>query len=185
MNKKIYVLVGLVIAAFATIFVLVNVEGGNEPEMAQTEDVKQLVRKYSIGNIEKESASINSHQLIVTDSEENQTTYELPEDEFFVSIAPYIENTHPCAIHSLTGCQGELVEQKFAVYIEDGEGNVIVDETMESQANGFIDLWLPRDHTYHVTIEQDGKTAVSEFSTFEDDNTCITTIQLEDSENIT
>ena len=78
----------------------------------------------------------------------------------------------------MTGCQGELVDEEFEVYIEDMEGNVIVDETLKSQANGFIDLWLPRDKRYRVTISTDGKMVESELSTFENDHTCITTMQL-------
>jgi hypothetical protein len=78
----------------------------------------------------------------------------------------------------LTGCQGELIDQEFDVYIEDEEGNVVIDETLKSQANGFIDLWLPREKTYQVTIVHDGKTAELETSTFRGDNTCITTMQL-------
>lgn len=80
--------------------------------------------------------------------------------------------------HNLTGCQGELANEEFDVYIEDTEGNVVVDEMMKSYSNGFIDLWLPRDQTFNVTIEHDGKQVESEISTFEDDGTCITTMQL-------
>lgn len=65
------------------------------------------------------------------------------------------------------------------MYIEDQEGNVIVDETRLSQPNGFIDVWLPRDKEYKVKIEhQSGKKIESEISTFEDDGTCITNLQL-------
>lgn len=78
----------------------------------------------------------------------------------------------------MTGCQGELVEKTFDIYIEDMEGNIIVEETMQSQSNGFIDLWLPRNQTFQVTIKHDGKMVNSEISTFEDDGTCITTMQL-------
>ena len=67
----------------------------------------------------------------------------------------------------MTGCQGEMAEEEFDVYIEDTEGNLILDETLKSQSNGFIDLWLPRDKTYRITITHDGKTVKSEFSTFE------------------
>ncbi len=80
--------------------------------------------------------------------------------------------------HNLTGCQGELVEQEFDVFIEDEDGNVIVDEKITSLENGFIDLWLPRKKTYAVTIAYDGKTVESDLSTFEKDGTCITTMQL-------
>src|SRR5690625_1170302 len=145
----------------------------NEPQ-----DIKKVVQEYSIGDTDDVSASITSDELIVTDSDNKETTYNLPEDEFFVSIAPFVETTHPCTNHSLTGCQGELVEKEFDVYIEDEEGNVVVDETIVSLKNGFIDCWLPRDKSYNVKIQYDGKTAESEISTFEGDNTCITTMQL-------
>lgn len=71
-----------------------------------------------------------------------------------------------------------MADQEFDVYIEDEDGNVILDQTMKSQANGFIDFWLPRDKTYQVRIEYNGKTAESDLSTFKGDNTCITTMQL-------
>jgi hypothetical protein len=102
----------------------------------------------------------------------------LPEEEFFVSIAPYVNKTHPCTNHSLTGCQGEMVKEEFNVHIEDIEGNVIVDETMKSQKNGFIDLWLPRNRTYRAVITQGDKKVEAGLFTFEGGGTCITTMQL-------
>lgn len=141
-------------------------------------NIKQLVSDYSNDNIKDQSASISSTQLIVTNRDNSQLSYVLPKDEFFVSIAPYIEQTHPCATHSLTGCRGELENKEFEVYIEDNEGNVIRNEKLTSNSHGFIDLWLPRDKEYHISIVQNGKTAESKFSTFESDDTCITTMQL-------
>lgn len=178
MKRKLSVFIGIVIVALGVYLFILNNET-NTPQETNPESVKQLVQDYS-GRKSKDSASITSEQLIVTDRSGSETAYTLPKDEFFVSIAPYIENTHPCAIHSLTGCQGELTEKEFIVYIEDNEGNVVVDQTLTSQANGFIDLWLPRDKTYNATIEYEGKTAQSKFSTFEGDDTCITTIQLDE-----
>lgn len=150
----------------------------NTTEKVETEDIKEMVYDYSVRNTTAKSASITSEQLIVVENEEKKLVYDLPEDEFFVSIAPYINETHPCDNHSLTGCQGELVNEQFDVYIEDSKGKVIVDETLESQGNGFIDLWLPRDETYKIKIEHKGKVVESEFSTFDNDGTCITTMQL-------
>ena len=152
--------------------------GNKEAENANATDIKQLVQDYTVGNVEAASASITSSELIVTDENEKVVTYELPEEEFFVSIAPFINETHPCAIHSLTGCQGELVEEEFNIHIEDSKGNVILDEKKQTEANGFIDLWLPRDDTFSVVITQDDKKTSSEISTFEGDDTCITTMQL-------
>ncbi len=78
----------------------------------------------------------------------------------------------------MTGCQGELANEEFDIYIEDNDGNVVVDKTVTSQANGFIDFWLPRDKTYQIKITHDDKKAESEISTFKNDATCITDIQL-------
>ncbi|AJS58788.1 CueP family metal-binding protein [Paenibacillus sp. IHBB 10380] len=177
MRKKIVVATGVVVVAVGAYFLTGSVEK-KEPIKIDAQEIKQLVQEYSVGNIENLSASITSKQLIVTGGEVDPLTYDLPENEFFVSIAPYIEGTHPCATHSLTGCQGEMVKQEFSVNIEDMEGNVILDQTMKSQSNGFIDLWLPHDKKYRITIVHGGKSAESEISTFESDNTCITTMQL-------
>ncbi|RPF53461.1 CueP family metal-binding protein [Aquisalibacillus elongatus] len=141
-------------------------------------DIKQLVKDYSTDEITEGSASITSEQLITQDPDGNEQVYDLPEDEFFVSIAPYVNQTHPCANHSLTGCQGEMAEETFDVYIEDQDGNVMVDEEVEAFKNGFFDLWLPRDRTYNVTIKHGNKVVEQEVSTFESDGTCITTMQL-------
>src|SRR5699024_12282143 len=95
-----------------------------------------------------------SSDLLVVEEDNEELVYELPEEEFFVSIAPFINETHECAVHSLTGCQGELVEEDFDVLITDSSGEVVVDETMTTEENGFIDLWLPRDETFVVEMTQ-------------------------------
>jgi hypothetical protein len=71
-----------------------------------------------------------------------------------------------------------MVNEEFEVYIEEEDGSVILDETLTAPANGFIDLWLPRDRTLQITITHGDKSAESELSTFEGDDTCITTMQL-------
>ena len=147
-------------------------------EQTSTPTIKELVHDYTIGTAEAASASITSSELIVTGEDEKVTKYDLPEDQFFVSIAPFQTTTHPCAIHSLTGCQGELVEEEFDVHIEDSQGNVILDETKKTEANGFIDLWLPRDDEFTVTIQQGDQETTSDITSFDGDNTCITTMQL-------
>ncbi len=62
---------------------------------SETEDIKALVKDYSVGNIKTGSASITSEQLIVKESDAEELSYDLPEEEFFVSIAPYANETHP------------------------------------------------------------------------------------------
>src|SRR5699024_1991611 len=124
-----------------------------------------------------DSASITSHELVVEEDNE-ELVYELPEEEFFVPIAPFINETHECAVNILTGCQGALVEVEFDVLITDSCGEVVVDETMTTEKNGLIDLWLPRDETFVVEMTQGSRTTEAKISTFEGDKTCITTMQL-------
>lgn len=52
-----------------------------------------------------------------------------------------------------------------------------MDEEVQALESGFIDFWLPRDETFTVTIEHDGNVTEKEISSFEGDNTCITTMQ--------
>ena len=63
----------------------------NTSNASETKNIKELVSGYSTGGIEAESASITLDQLIVDKTE----VYDLPKNEFFVSIAPYINQTHP------------------------------------------------------------------------------------------
>lgn len=169
----------LLLSLFALILVACNNDDTSETkENSDKVDVKQLVNDYSTDKKEAESASITGEELIVNTTAGKEKSYELPKDEFFVSIAPFVEQTHPCTYHSLTGCQGEMVEKEFDVYIEDEDGNVVVDEEVMSLANGFIDLWVPRDKDYSITIKHDGKEVVSEFSSYTEDPTCLTNMQL-------
>ncbi|OAB28291.1 hypothetical protein PMSD_22425 [Paenibacillus macquariensis subsp. defensor] len=179
MRRKILVATGLgAVALGIGAFMFVGSVDRNVPTEIDAQSIKTMVHEYSTDILTAKSASITSKQLIVTENDEQSSTYDLPDNEFFLSIAPYVDQTHPCATHSLTGCQGELVEKEFNVNIKDEDGTVIVDEKMKSQSNGFIDLWLPRDTNYSITVEHDGKTAESEISTFETDDTCLTTMQL-------
>ncbi|MFB1082208.1 CueP family metal-binding protein [Jeotgalibacillus sp. JSM ZJ347] len=141
-------------------------------------NIRELVQDFSTREVSAEQASITGETLTITEEDGSEQTHDITSEDFFVSIAPYVDQTHACTYHSLTGCQGEMVEETFDVYIEDSEGNVIIDESMTTFKNGFIDLWLPRDETYQLTIEHDGLVTESEISTFENDPTCITTMQL-------
>lgn len=179
-NKMVILGAGVVVVAAIGGFLLFNGSGEKQADqnVLDTQSIKQMVHDYSVGKLAAESASITPRELIVNGGSADEKVYTLPQEEFFVSVAPYIDQTHPCQIHSLTGCQGELTEQEFEVTVTDVEGNRIVDQVMKSEANGFIDLWLPRDQTYLMTIEYEGKKAESEISTFDTDNTCVTTFSL-------
>lgn len=155
------------------IFVLA---GCSDDSASNESNIKEMVSELSASNI-VESASITDQSLTVEDDGE-ENVYSLPEDEFFVSIAPYISYTHPCEFHSLTGCRGELMNEEMDVKIIDEDGEVHVDETLTTLENGFLDFWLPRDKSYTLEINYEEKTVESDFSTFENDSTCLTELQL-------
>ena len=152
--------------------------GSNNEAAIKVNNIKELVSDYSAGNKKSETASITSKELIVNKEDGDELIFDLSDEDFFVSIAPYVDQTHPWTNHSLTGCQGELVDTVFDVFIEDSEGTVVLNEKVKSQSNGFFDLWLPRDKTYQIKIKYDDKVSESQISTFKDDGTCITTMQL-------
>lgn len=107
-----------------------------------------------------------------------EVTVEMPEDLMYVSVAPYLRQTHPCATHYMSGCQGELVGAPVHVQAILADGTVLVDEVMPTLANGFIDLWLPRDQAIDLHMSLEGASVVGRLTTFADSRTCITDLQL-------
>jgi hypothetical protein len=121
--------------------------------------------------------SVYDNELVVILDDE-RISVDMPEDEFYVSVAPYIDTTHECLFHSATGCRGELKEEVFFVEFIDTDGNVIISEDMTSMSNGFIDLWLPRNIEGTLTITQGELSATKVISTVAGEPTCETTMQL-------
>lgn len=100
-------------------------------------------------------------------------------DEFFISVAPYVKKTHECDFHVPTGCTGEMIGAKMHLKITDQEtGEVIKDEPVQIQKDGFLDLWLPRDKNFVFEFTYKGKKATEVLGTFEDSRTCVTTMKL-------
>lgn len=125
-------------------------------------------------------ASIRPNELLVSDASGNETSLPMPEDAFYLSVAPYIEQTHECYYHSLTTCTGELQSAPVSVTVTDATtGDVILEEDMSTQANGFVGMWLPRGIDANLTIDYQGASATTPISTKTDsDATCLTTMQL-------
>lgn len=103
----------------------------------------------------------------------------VPEDRFYLSVAPYLDQTHECFFHSLTTCQGELAEEDVDVKIVDTTtGEVLVEETRTTFRNGFVGFWLPRDIDGTLEVAYDGRVGRTEISTDQDAPTCLTTLRL-------
>ncbi|AAM86945.1 hypothetical protein CQP30_12110 [Yersinia pestis] len=123
------------------------------------------------------SASVTHTELILSDGQQ-KFVYPLG-DRFYLSFAPYINQTHPCFNHSLSGCRGELANTPFEVKITDNSGKVIMHQQVTSYQNGFIGVWLPRNIEGTLEVSYQGLTAVSPFATGAESQTCLTTLQLQ------
>jgi hypothetical protein len=122
-------------------------------------------------------ASVREDAVLLGDGT-TEVLVPLPDDVYYVSIAPFVENTHECYFHSLATCQGELVDESVQVRITDADGDVLIEETATTYTNGFVGYWLPRDIEGTIEISQGDLTGSVPFSTSEGDPTCVTTLQL-------
>jgi hypothetical protein len=102
----------------------------------------------------------------------------LPTEEMVIALAPYRKETHPCEVHYMSGCQGELVNFPVKVKAEGEDGTILIDTTMKTMHNGFIELWLPRGQEILLTLESRKGRTQGKITTFSDSYTCITTLQL-------
>lgn len=127
-------------------------------------------------------ASVRPGELQLTataDGAEDELVLPIPDDRFYLSVAPYVDQTHECFYHSLTTCQGELGGKRISVQIVDEtHGTVLVDGPQTVFDNGFVGFWLPRDIEGTLRISYDGDQAETSFGTGEDDPTCLTTVKL-------
>jgi len=184
MKKKSIAFVGLAVAAVAGAYLAFGGFAGQGTKPAASADVKRIVADYAAGVLKAQSASATSERLVVTGSDGKETAYDLPKDEFFVSVAPYANATHPCAIHNLVSCRGEMANASFDVRIVNEAGDVVLDESLRAGPNGFVDLWLPRNGTFAITVERDGKSATSAITTYPGDDTCVTTLRLTENKSV-
>lgn len=107
-----------------------------------------------------------------------KVTKNLPENETFVAIAPYINSTHTCSVHYFSSCQGEMFEMKIEVLVRNEEGDLEKSMDLITLKNGFFELWLPRNKKYEIEIIYENLIAKEWVSTFSVDNTCLTTFLL-------
>ena len=122
-------------------------------------------------------ASIRPDELVFSDGEQ-ELAVDMPEDRFYLSVAPYVDQTHECFYHSLTTCQGELTDQDLDVRITDDDGEVLLKEEVTTFDNGFVGFWLPRDVQGTIEVSYDGLTGTAAFTTADEGATCLTTLQL-------
>ena len=100
-------------------------------------------------------------------------------NDFYLSIAPYVTQTHPCTFHSLTTCVGKMQSTAVELIITDvRSGEVVLSEQRTTEDNGFTGVWLPREGQYSVRINSAQGSAEQLVSTGSEDPSCLTTMQL-------
>jgi hypothetical protein len=123
-------------------------------------------------------ASVRPGELVVTSGKE-ELSLDIPDDRFYLSVAPYVDETHECFYHSLTTCKGELASEKVKVrLVDETTGKVLVDGTRTTFDNGFVGLWLPRDIEGTLRVTYDGKVGEVDIATDDKAPTCLTTLRL-------
>ncbi|MFL4556562.1 copper-binding periplasmic metallochaperone CueP [Yersinia kristensenii] len=147
-----------------------GISGKTTEQMIETIDQSKQERPLAY------SASVTGTELKLSDGQQ-QFSFPLG-DKFYLSFAPYINQTHPCFNHSLSGCRGELANTEFDVKITDQTGKVILQDKLTSYQNGFIGVWLPRNTQGTIEVSYQGLKAVSPFATQAESQTCMTTLHL-------
>lgn len=125
-------------------------------------------------------ASVRSGELQLSDTKTGaNASMELPEDKFYLSVAPFVSQTHECFFHSLTTCLGEEQNKAATVKIADTDsGKVYVQEETTTFDNGFKGYWLPAGKQITVTVTIDGKSGTVDTATSVGSPTCLTSLQL-------
>ncbi len=147
-------------------------------------DAKEIITELDALPLEQRPAgimaSIRPDELVLMDAAKREAAVPMPADEFYVSVAPYVAQTHECHFHSLTTCVGEQRNKEMSVTVKDNAtGKAVLEEKRSTFDNGFMGLWLPRGIDATLTIGFDGKSATQALSTKAgDDATCVTTAQL-------
>lgn len=148
-----------------------DLDGLSGRQIVEQLDTSEEPRPLALG------ASVRENEVVLSDGS-TEIAVDLPEDQQYVSIAPYVEQTHECYYHSLATCQGELTEAEVEVTITAEDGEVLVDEAVTTYANGFVGFWVPRDISGTIEVAYGDLTGSVPFTTTEGSATCITTLQV-------
>lgn len=182
--KKKFILFGM-LAAFALSIVLINtLDKEDKKDFLTLHGFENMSTREVINTLDKGQhksgnllAQISSKNLVIEDVF-NKYTYSYKDEPFYLSIAPYIDNTHPCFDHVPTSCQGELVNKDITVQVINDKNEVVYSENTKTLDNGFAGIWLPRNMKGTISVQYDGKVAVQDISTFSTDGTCLTDLRL-------
>lgn len=151
-------------------------------QMTSVEIVNHLDRLDGPARPADLMASVRPTELLLSAGGEEHALA-LPANKFYVSIAPYVEETHECFYHSLTTCKGELGDTDVHVTVLADTGAVLVDEDVRTFGNGFTGFWLPHNVEGTITVtyaDKSGahKSGTVDFTTTDEGATCVSNLRL-------
>jgi len=151
-----------------------------EPFGLDGSDPQEIVEVLDQTNDDRDQGIVGSVRFdhVVFTTNDGETEIALPDDVFYLALAPYVDQTHDCYYHNLASCQGELVGEDIDVTITSSDGEVLVDETVTTYDNGFVGFSLPRDIEGTIEVAFDGRSVTAPIATGPEDPTCVTTLQL-------
>lgn len=182
-SKKVFLHVGTIFLIVLTGYIfLTNLLNNNSTADKLSEfgfddiSIEDLILGLDSGEIYKPNlkASITGSTLKLA-NQETSKEIKLDNNKFYLSFAPYINRTHPCANHNLITCSSELANELFTVKIVNEKEEVLFNETIQSMDNGFIGLWLPKNIIGTLKVSYNGLTASANIETNSNSNTCLTT----------
>lgn len=126
----------------------------------------------------KITSYVTTKEVIFEFPDRRNVKIELPNNEFYLAVAPYLNHTHSCEIHYTSSCDGEMKERTFEINALDEHGNLILNNSISSMRNGFFELWLPRNKSIKLQIKYNTSIGEEILTTSDGSRTCITTIKL-------
>lgn len=140
-------------------------------------EVRDLIERLEENDYTGEVKSSITDQEVRLIIEDYEYKFSLPEDMLYISFAPYTSLTHECYTHSLTGCQGEMVNEEIYVIIYDEEDNILSEGFYNTGEDGFIGLFLNSNEQYRILVSSNF--LASEFMVDGSlDQTCFTEVEL-------
>lgn len=180
MNKKMAIYGMIVMGIIATvIFIPRGVNPIIKSQGLEGKSIQEMVAilEDRVINPDELIVSITGKELTFTTPSSNHRI-SLKNEQFYLSVAPYVNQTHPCANHNLTTCRGELANRAFDVTVRDTNNLVIFQDTVMSYSNGFFGIWLPRNLEGTITVSHNGLSSSTEITTYSSSDTCLTTLKL-------
>lgn len=196
MNRRLVVLLAAIVLAVSGCASSSGGAGSDDASPSSAEQINGLLASHELDGLDTVElvdrldrlagedrpsdlmASVLPEHLVLSAGDE-ELSRDLPAGQFYLSVAPYVSDTHDCFNHSLTTCVGELADTEVGIKVVDQDsGEVLMDEQRSTFANGFVGLWLPRDVEATLTVTSEAGRGSVDISTGVEAPTCLTTLRL-------